>query len=413
MAFDAEQFNRRREARQKRRLQRAARAKKIRLIALIAGALVLIAGILALVLSLKGCQNSKPAETTAPAPVNTTVIHLAAAGDLNVTQKVVGSGGDYTNTFIDVLAPLSAAHLTTLNFEGGLYGAPYGEDASAPETLPQALKKAGVDLIQLANSYAIHRGTAGLSSTILGMQAAGLTPLGVWHNTAEAKKAGGYTMVEVEGVKICFVAFTKGMDGMALPLGSEGCVNLLYTDYATAYQEVDTEGINKVLKAVAKEKPDLTVALLHWGSEFNDTVSASQKEIVEVMHSGGVDAIIGTHSHYLQAMDLDPETGRFVAYSLGDFLGDAERAGSNYSVILDLEITKNNDTGETKVTAFDYTPIYTVTEKGNPKLVRISTAISAYEEGHIDRVSTETYEAMKYALERIEARIHSNKKEEA
>ena len=45
------------------------------------------------------------------------------------------------------------------------------------------------------------------------------------------------------------------------------------------------------------------------------------------------------------------------------------------------------------------------TEKGSPRLVQISNAIRAYEEGHIDRVSAETYEAMKYALERIEARI--------
>lgn len=403
MAIDPEQAKRRKAARERQRQQKAAKAKKYRLFAYIGGGIVLLGGLLALILSLRGCSTGASDNTTQTEP-DLTVVHLAAAGDLNVTAKV-GAASDYTNTFLDVAPLLAEANLTVLNFEGGLYGPPYGEDASAPPALPQALKKAGVDLVQLANSYTIFKGTAGLADTISGMQGAGLVPLGAWKTPGEAKKAGGYTIMTVEGIRIAFVSFTKGMDGMALPAGSEGCVNLLYTDYATAYQEVDTEGINKVLKAVAKEKPDLTVAMLHWGSEFNDTVSSSQEEIVELMQKGGVDAIIGTHSHYVQKMTLSPDTGNFVAYSLGDFLGDAERPGTEYSVVLDLEITRNNHTDQTRVTNFSYTPIFTVTDKGESRVMRIDTAMAAYENGFIDAVSQTAYEGMKYALERIEARI--------
>ena len=405
MAFDPEQHNRHREARQRRRQERAARAKRMRLIALCCAGGLLLVLILTMILSLKGCESKAKAKATETEPANLTVIHLAAAGDLNVTPKVVDNSADFTATFRDVLPLLSEADITTVNFEGGLYGGPYGEDASAPPQMAEALKRAGVDYVQLANSYAIYRGTAGLSATISGMRNAGLTPLGAWINPGAAKEAGGYTICEVQGIKIAFVSFTKGMDGMALPAGSEGCVNLLYEDYATAYQKVDKDGINKILKAVEKEKPDITVALLHWGSEFNDTVSATQQQIVSIMQAGGVDAIIGTHSHYVQKMTLDPETGMFVAYSLGDFLGDAERAGTEYSVILDLEISKNNDTGETKVTNFSYTPIFTITDMGAPRVVRIGSAISAYDTGYIDRVSPETYASMNYALTRIDARI--------
>ena len=180
---------------------------------------------------------------------------------------------------------------------------------------------------------------------------------------------------------------------------------MLYKDYASSYQEVDEEGISKVLGAVEQEKPDLTVAMLHWGSTFNDTVSTSQEKIVTLMQENGVDAIIGTHSHYVQKMSFDPATGAFVAYSLGDFIGDADRPGSEYSVILDLEITKNNDTGETKITGFSYTPIFTVTEGETLRVLKIDDAIAAYENGYIDRVSQATYEAMVYAKGRIDARI--------
>ena len=337
---------------------------------------------------------------------STTVIHLAAAGDLNVTDRVVES--DFSKAFFDVAYLLADADMTMLNLEGGFFGAPYGTaGASAPITLATALSKAGVDILQLANSYAIYDGMQGLANTIQSVKQAGISPLGVYADKNSAKAGKGYIIREIQGVKVAFVAFTKGMDGTALPEGNDGCVNLLYTDYDSTYQKVNTAGIKQILGDVKKESPDLTVALLHWGSEFNDTISATQNTIRDLMLENGVDAIIGTHPHYVQKMEFNQENGTFVAYSLGDFFGDAARAGSEYSVILDLEITKNNDTGETKVTGFTYTPIFTVAEEDQPlKVVRIQEAIASYEAGHMDRVSPETYEKMKYALTRIEARIN-------
>ena len=150
----------------------------------------------------------------------------------------------------------------------------------------------------------------------------------------------------------------------------------------------------------------MIVAMLHWGSEYNDDISKTQEEICQLLQQNGVSAIVGTHSHYVQKIEYNKGNNTFVAYSLGDFLGDAKRAGTEYSVILDLEITKDNDTGKTTISGYSYTPIFTVAEEGKLlRVVRIPEAIAAYEAGYIDRVSKETYEAMKYALQRIEARI--------
>ena len=410
MALDPEKLRAQRRARQ---AQREKQNKQLRVkLALIGCALLLLAVlVIIIVVSVNNNPSTKPegtvAETTAPP---TTVIHLAAAGDLNITEQVVNSGGsdyDYTKTFLDVAHLLANADITALNFEGCLYGAPYGTDRSAPQALAQALNNAGVDLVQLANSFSIYKGMDGLSSTIRGIREAGMEPLGVYESTEEAKKGKGYTIRNVGGIKIAFVAFTKGMDGMALPAGNDGCVNLLYSDYATDYQALDAERVTAILDAANKEKPDLTVAFLHWGSEFNDTISSTQNEVCSLLQSKGVDAIIGTHSHYVQQMTLDKQTGNFVAYSLGDFLGDASRAGSEYSVILDLEITKNHASGETKITNFSYTPIFTLREKDTPlRVLRIQDAMTAYESGYIDRVSEDTYQEMQYALSRIEARVH-------
>ncbi len=407
MALDPEEFKKRRQERDQKRHSRN-RTTIVRLVVALM-ALIVVGGLI-LLLARPKKTTPNPADTTA-APE--TVIRIAAAGDLNVTEKTVLSGGetyDYTNAFLDVAPLLADADLTVLNFEGNLYGEPYGTDRSAPQNMMTALKNAGVDMIQLANSYSIYKGMHGLTQTIDGIRLSGMEPLGAYADAQEANAKKGYTIRTVNGVKVAFVAFTKGMDGMALPKGNEGCINLLYTDYASDYNAIDKEGINKILTAVEKEAPDITVALLHWGSEFNNNISASQESIRDLLYTGGVDAIIGTHSHYVQEMSLN-ENGQFIAYSLGDFFGDADRSGSEYSVILELEVTKNTATGETRISGYQYTPIFTVAEPEQPaRVVRIHQAMKAYENTALTAVTPETYTAMEYALERIEARINPEQK---
>ena len=350
-------------------------------------------------------SNSETLPPTEPAA--DTVIHIVAGGDVNVTDRVV-SVPDYEKALLDVLPVLAGGDLTLLNFEGNVYGQPYGDiHKSAPPELLQALRKAGVDVMQTANSQAITNGLLGLAATKNALKEAGIQPLGTYSSQEDFNRYKGYLIYEVNGIRIALVAFTKGMDGRSLPEGSEYCVNLLYTDYGSTYQKVNTDGIKSVLKAVEKENPDLTIAMLHWGSEFNDQINPTQKKITELLKSQGVDAVIGSHPHYVQGMTYDAETGFFLSYSLGDFLGDAKIAGTNYSVLLDLEVTKDGATGTTKITGYSYTPIYQVyDEEGNLQILRIKDAIAAYENTYIGRISTDLYNAMKTALSRIESRIN-------
>ena len=96
----------------------------------------------------------------------------------------------------------------------------------------------------------------------------------------------------------------------------------------------------------------------------------------------------------------------FIAYSLGDFLGDGDAAGTNYSVLLDLEITRSGETGAVSISGYSYTPIYRYEdETGNVRLLRIQQALTAYENRSLNAVSEVAYEAMKTALSRIESRV--------
>ena len=352
-----------------------------------------------------------------------TTIHIKAAGDLNVTDAVVNAGMavnsyDFSPVFKDVAAILSDADLTVMNFEGNVCGAPYGsESTSAPAELLTALRGCGVDLLQMANSCPINNGLNGLTSTLRAIRAAGIEPVGAFSSSEEFKKSKGYTMTEIQGVKVGFVSFTKGLGGRGMPAGSEDLVNILYTDYATEYREIDKNRITSILKAMEEEKPDLTVALLHWGSEYNDDISKTQTQIVSLLKKNGVDVIIGTHPHTLQPIEFDKGAGTLVAYSLGDFFGDANRGATNYSVILDLEITKDDNAGTTKVTDYTLHPIYTVREtecvgNNDRRVVRIGTALTAYKGNFLDKVTDGCKDSMEYALTRIDERTVMKEEED-
>lgn len=431
MPLHDDEMNMRREKREAQRRKQQAEAKRLR-ITLILAAVVLVlctAGIVFLTSRSDSSQTTvaaetrptqKPTQATEPATraqkSTKTTIHIKAAGDLNVTNTVINAGVavggyNYTRAFMDVASTLSDADLTVLNLEGNICGEPYGSDTtSAPRELLDGLRNAGVDLIQMANSCTINNGLIGLTSTLQTIRAAGLEPVGAFASESEFQQSKGYTITEAQGVKAAFVAFTKGLGGRGLPAGNDNLVNILYEDYASTYDKIDRTRITSVLKAVEAEKPDITIALLHWGSEYNDDISDTQKSIVNLMKKQGVDVIIGTHPHTVQAIEYDELAGTLVAYSLGDFFGDASRGGTNYSIILDLEITKDSSTGTTKVTNYSYTPIYTVSEAesadGYRRVVRIDKTVEAWEENYLDKVSQSAKESMVYALDRIEARIN-------
>ena len=107
-------------------------------------------------------------------------------------------------------------------------------------------------------------------------------------------------------LRTCYVNFAEHLQ-------NTWNVNLLYEDYYTTYQTINKKGIRNILRAAESEKPDITIALLHWGSEYNEDISDSQKSIANLMISEGVDAIIGSHPHLVHQVDFNEEEGTLVA----------------------------------------------------------------------------------------------------
>ena len=102
-------------------------------------------------------------------------------------------------------------------------------------------------------------------------------------------------------------------------------------------------------------------------AKFIDSAKALEQQAKQLFERGA-DAILGTHSHLvgkMETMDVTTDDGKdktcFVAYSLGNFFSSQDSSyasGCESSVILNLQFTKNGETGETALTSVNYTPLY-------------------------------------------------------
>lgn len=378
---------------------------------------------LLLTLSLFGCGGNT-AQSDEPVAVGKAT--LRAVGDIYLTDAMLDAAilpdgsYDFTAQFADVIPALADADLTLANFEGNFDSAPFGKDlASYPDALAKTLAAAGIDLLQTANTYSIFNGIVGMERTKSVIEAQGMTAFGTY-TSAQDREKNQVVLREVNGIRIAFVAFTKGLGGMGLPTGAEYCVNLLYTDYTSNYENIDYDGIRAVMKAARAMNPDLIVASLHWGSEDTREVSKSQENIANLLIDCGADLILGSHSHLAAPieeravrMDNGEDKTVVIAYGLGD-LSAVDEGGSTIGVMLDLEITKDS-TGDAYFSKVNYRAVGAV-DRGEEiqnryRVLDIDSALALYEANYYDRVSSSLYESLKTARERLEGYVHPAEEE--
>ena len=344
------------------------------------------------------------------------VVTLCAVGDIMLTDEMLRDArqpnGAYelAQKFSHCYAAISAADIAIGNLEGNFTASGY-EEGRYPDVLAQELATAGFDVLQTANSYSIHEGVSGLARTKSVIQGAGMYALGTYRSEKEQKNEQ-VLLLEVKDVRIAFVSFTKGFGGMALPENASYSSNVLYSDYTTNYERIDTEGIVEVLEKAKKLSPDIIVAAVHWGSENVKDISRSQETITNLLLENGVSLIVGTHPHLAGTIEQrhvklknGDRNDAVIAYSLGDF-GGAKEDSCKLSLMLDLEITRNHATGKTRITRVGYIPIAAVDlgeeAQNRYRVLHVDNAIDQYESNYYNKVSSDVYQKLLKAKEALE-----------
>lgn len=338
---------------------------------------------LALLLLLTGCGSapstqadaSEPPEASEPVVQPNIVSTLAVCGDAmshmpqtrDAYDRQAGAY-DYKPMIRFAKPWIEQADYAVVNLETTFAGGPDYSGFPAfntPDALGDALKDAGFDLVSTANNHCLDRGYDGMVRTLDVLDNLGLAHVGTYRSAVERAAQNGVHVADVGGIKIAFLSYTYGTNGIPLSKSHPDTVNILHTDYMSDAQVLDTARIADDLAAAEALSPDLIAVIVHWGVEYQTTQNEHQEEIADFLFDHGADVILGSHPHVLQPMETRTLTDRdgtthtgFVCWSLGNFISSQNDEYTDTTVVLNLELTKNPNTGATDVTKVGYVPLY-------------------------------------------------------
>ena len=350
-------------------------------------------------------ENSKEDEEE---PVDVTFT-LSAIGDImchntqyNDAYNSETGTYDFSYVFDDISLYTKTADICVGNLETTFAGEDRGYSGyptfNTPDSLAYELKDIGLDVLSTAGNHALDKGFDGLSRTIDVLNDADISHLGTYKTEEEQNK----TLIKyVKGIKIAFVNYTYGTNGIPIPSDKPFCVNL-----------IDENLIKEQIDRAKEENPDIIIACMHWGNEYKTTPNSTQQELADFLFQNGVDIILGTHPHVLEPMEkrtvtLEDGTTKdgFVIYSLGNFISGQNAENTRDSIILNLDITKHVD-GTITIDNYDYIPIYMYTDttksKQKMKLLDINKNIASYEASAGTSISTSLYNTLKSELSKIQ-----------
>lgn len=367
----------------------------------------------------EGGENPSQEETAAPITAT-----LAVCGDImshspqtNDAYNAATDTYSYQPCFQYVKPWIEGADYAVANFETTLNGPPYSgyPQFSAPDALAYDIKDTGFDLVTTANNHSMDKGYDGLARTLDTLDAAGLAHVGSYRTQEELDANHGVVVADVGGISVAFLGYTYGTNGITIPEDRDFCLNRFNTDYAGECSTLDQEGLSQALSYAEGLGTDLIAVIIHWGIEYQTQQNEYQTQVADFLISHGADVILGSHSHVPQPMETRTVTledgstrSGFVSYSLGNFVSNQSPATVNVNytdttAVLNLELTKNPETGETTVSDVSYVPLL-VLNRGTGVadqyvILDVNAAMADYNAGDTSLVSADVYAKLEYALE--------------
>lgn len=307
---------------------------------------------------------------------------------------------DFSHVFREIKEHFEEADLVIGNLETTFAGKDRGYSGyptfNTPEALGQNLKALGFDILSTANNHSLDKGYSGVVSTLEKLEELGINTTGTYKSEEESEQI---LIKEVNDIKLAFLSYTYGTNGIPVPSGKEYCINL-----------IDKELIKIDIEKAKAQGADVICVNMHWGLEYKLKPNDTQKELADFLFENGVDIIFGSHPHVLQPMEKKQittidgqEKEVFVIYSLGNFISGQVAENTELSVILDIEVTKRGD--KVAISDVSYTPIY-MYNKGTGKTERfqvldIKKAITQYENKSNSMITSTLYTKLTAGLTKI------------
>ena len=276
---------------------------------------------------------------------------------------------NFDNNFQYVDSFIEKSDLSIANLETTLAGSsiPYTSYPAfnSPDTLVDALKNAGVDVLSTINNHSFDKGDLGVKRTLQVTKEKGLETVGTVQNVDDKN----YIIKDIEGIKLGITSFsygevkngTKYVNGIQISNESKDKMNIF-----------DMHSVDNAFNTIRKDldnikDTDMQIVILHWGSEYQRVPSEFQTNLAQKLSDYGVDIIIGSHPHVVQPVQMikssDGNNDTLVIYSLGNFISNQrkELLGSPYpedGLMVNIEITKDFNEDKTYVSQVECIPTW-------------------------------------------------------
>ncbi len=251
-------------------------------------------------------------------------IELIFVGDIMLDRGVeaeIKNHNDWNWPFLKIADELKSADIIFGNLEGSLSDKGEKSDKISsfrmdPKVI-EGLSYANFNVLSLANNHVLDYGKEALGDTILRLKEAGIdfAPL----------------VKEINGTKFAFLAYTD----FCSPSQKADMKNF----NLKCLGENDLENLKKDIEN-AKKSADIVIISLHYGNEFTQNLSQNQIDFSKAAIDAGADLIIGHHPHVVQKNEI--YKGKYIFYSLGNFVFDQNFSEETMEGIMVKVIVKNN-----------------------------------------------------------------------
>lgn len=281
---------------------------------------------------------------------------------------------DFSNNFQFIEKHLSASDYAVGNVETTFAGEQVKYAGypffNTPDTLADALKKAGLDLALTANNHIYDTKEQGFKRTLEVLKQKGFDIMGSRLEENEDK----FFIKDINGIKVGFINYTyetvrqngkKSLNGNILPDHIAPLIDSFdYDNKQAFYDEVEES-----MATMTQQGAEFFIAYIHWGNEYKITQNSHQEAIAQNLCELGIDVILGGHPHVVQPADvlISEDTGNktFVVYSMGNFISNQRIQFMNNiktghtedGVMINLNINKDSN-GEVQLKSIEYMPTW-------------------------------------------------------
>jgi NAD(P)-dependent dehydrogenase (short-subunit alcohol dehydrogenase family) len=196
---------------------------------------------------------------------------------------------------------------------------------NAPSSMVRALAAAGVRVVSTGNNHARDQHLKGMLETLRHLDDAGIHHVGTG---ASLEAAWEPVVMEVKGVRLGFLSFTRWLNGFSNPKDpAEAHVAYLPYSVHSKHRGVSVQqAVERVRTAAGR--CDVLIVMVHWGAEYMGQPREEEKQLARTLIDAGAGAVIGHHPHVLQPLEsYTTAAGRkgMIAYSLGNLVANQSR----------------------------------------------------------------------------------------